>query len=1366
MSSSPSTPRSTRSASFPGGSPAILTPGRKIKAMLAAFDSDSDSERENGGSKTTTTTTTTTTTVTRQQLPSTSDSKPELNLGWNSEEKRVARADHDEEEEEEEEEDDDIIMPRGRMAARMQAQTQTQIQNKQDDNNSDSASEDDGETAYERVARRLRAEKEKQQQPSETQSPKNNISNVSSEDEDDLPTAGFRRRLTNARKSPNASPSRDRSSSPLFVSSPACRRPGSEGPDAAAERSDNDDDDVLRRQPNDRLRALVAQKRKEREERERIEAEKKAARAEQMKQFSDELLLSGEEDSSEDRGSGRKLTQQSRAPRKASKKALEEMSRETQRMSRNMQLAHQAKTKKKISKESFFARFNFMQPKEQNQQKESLPAAGPESSSTAGSQNSSDAEGQKEKATPPTSPVREASPAKEKNDEVTQRQTTEPTGEVEAPHKETEIPSVEEPWSRPPEPQQEVTVGRAEIAPAPAQPEAAANPKPERKPLTKPPVRVLISRDSIAQHQKEDSDSDLEVVTSPAKCRRIAAFENLPIRKAQESASMLKLKALAHLTSPTRRSTSMSPAELSASLRLRARQQAAKERQERIEELRAKGIIIETAEDRAAMEDDVEDLMEKARKEAEEIAKREKAAQKKRKGEDVDMDDSEVDDDYDYSGSDEEGEGGDEENEEEEEDDEDDEEEDGEGEDEDLVDNEAGEGDESEDQQSEAMSEDEKESVVPTARRKRPTRVISDDEDDEEQLKTPAKSVTQPPESAKRPQFPDMPTSGGLSMSLSQAFAGTLGDNSQQDTQQESLEALRDLPDPGLPSAEFQKLDSQVMVKDSQAEPIDLFAGYNSRANSRVPESPATGTFSQYSQIPDPTQDAGFVMSPFDNTKRFLQAPPSTVDTVPLSENGSPITNRKGRLLRRGRVPDLSDVEEDAAENKTSAFEVMRKAAKKSAVPFDRNKSKAKEMMDEAAEESEDEYAGLGGASDDSEGEEDEYDRQMINDNSGEVVNEKELAALNAKHLRDKDEKEVSKLLKDITTGALRRRRGGDDDLDLDDSDDERMARRREKRREFAKMRKALLADEKIGEIAENPKKAAFFRAIEDRDMDDEMDLYFLEEESGSQDNVSSQEVQQEASNNDTTTEGSNKRKRPLEPSTADIANRPPPYLRRTAASAVSKRPSTLAEIRETVSFLTETPEYDSFHEDASLDDEEHEHENDNDNPSDEDDNNAPTEPSKDKTFAIPTHPRRTRGPVVDRLALLRQASSNSASSNGKLAFQSLSSSSSSSKDPTANIGFRPPPLLRRVTTASSASSISSGSVSSSSSTAVRTTKAPPQVTAKKGSVNYYTAARERERERELRVKQRSGGGSNIAALLNKHAGSGLGSLAGKSQWE
>jgi mediator of replication checkpoint protein 1 len=366
------------------------------------------------------------------------------------------------------------------------------------------------------------------------------------------------------------------------------------------------------------------------------------------------------------------------------------------------------------------------------------------------------------------------------------------------------------------------------------------------------------------------------------------------------------------------------------------------------------------------------------------------------------------------------------------------------------------------------------------------------------------------------------------------------------------------------------------------------------------------------------------------------------------------------------------------------------------------------------------------------------------------------------------DEKQVSKLLKDITTGALRRRRGADDDLDLDDSDDERVARRRAKQREFARMRKALLADDKIGEIASNPKTQAFFKAIEDRDSDDDMDLDFLENKATDSQNESSQDIVPESQPTDhnPAISGSNKRKRPLEASADDTTNRPPPNLRRTKASAVSKKPATLAEIRESVSFLIETPEYDTFREDASADEDEHDDDviNDSDRPSSEDEtpNQLERRVSADG-FTIPPNPRRSRARVVDRLALLRAASSNSATSN-KAAFMS------SSSDALPQIGFRPPAFLRRSTTNSSSTSLSSTSSSMGSTTTnarPKTGPLPGMSNAKKGAVNYYTAARERERERELQAKE-SGGASNIAALLSKQraAGGGLGALMGKGSWE
>jgi mediator of replication checkpoint protein 1 len=926
--------------------------------MLAAFDDDSEVDSS---------TPTTRHIVSRHDLGSIENEKTPERLG-------IIRDDDDADDDA----DDDDIVPKGRMAARMRARQRT--------DEIGSSSSDEAERAYERITRLLN---ESQHGSSETETECEKDSSTPSEDE--LPTTGPKRRLRRARNLASDEDlqrqSRQRSVSPLFVPLSGTGHRGSEEPEL-------DDNNGLepRLKLDSRVLALVEQKRKKREDRERIEEEKKAARAERMKRFSSEIFSS--EDSDDDDGSARKLTQQSRPTRKAGKKALEEMNRETQRMSRNMELTHQARTKKKITKESFFARFNSMQTQGMERSQSALATPSMNSSSPL----PSDVEGQKEYISPLTSPL--CDPAAD---------TEKPLVDINQQADELmDLPSIEDILTReyyPPEP---VIVEQTEIAGHEKlhTKKAKAFPKLERKPLTKQSVRVRISRQVVAQLQKDGSDSDLEVITSPAKCRRIAIFENLPAQMAQESSSILKLKTLAHLTSPTRRSRAMTSAELSTMLRIRARQQAAKEREERIRELRAKGMVIETAEERAAMEADVEDLMEKARKEAEEISRKEKASRKK-ENKHADMGDSE-DEDYELSGSDdaddndpgnrdEDGGNG--------------------GEDDEttshqgtyrLVDGEAEESGDSEDDHIDlygdlydVTSDDDRETPVTAVRRKRPARVILDDEDEEQgstQI-TPAKAS---PESLKRPQFLNALTSSNLTMGLSQAFAATLG-NGRLDPEEDSLNIIRSLPDPGLPVVDLLQAGSQVMVKDSQeqpGEPVDLFEGYT-QSDVRVSESPAPRTWSQVSQIPDPTQDAGFVLSPFDQSKRFLELPASTIDTLILPEGESPTKRKKSRMLRGRRVAELSDIEEErdgegSFESKANVFDIMRKASRKSAVPFDKSNSKAKEIVDEAAEESEDEYAGLGGGSDDNASEEDEYDREMINDNSGEVVDEKELAALNA----------------------------------------------------------------------------------------------------------------------------------------------------------------------------------------------------------------------------------------------------------------------------------------------------------------------------------------------------------------------------------
>jgi mediator of replication checkpoint protein 1 len=897
----------------------MLTPGQKIKAMLAQFDSDSEPENTMATSKTH-----------RIAAP---------NFTTSVSEKIASALDEDEDDEDE---DVTVLAPRGRMAARMQGFEDTETAGS-------SKPTLQSETAYERVAKTLYL-------PSANATTNNAQSaNEDHSSEDDMPNAApTRRRLLNAKEhelntstSNNVSSNRRsaRSESPLFVEEDSEAEPRAESNTSAKEPKDA------------RFLALVERKRKERKEREKVEVEKKAARAEKMKEFNSDVVADDESD--EDSESAKKLTQTTRPARKASKKALEEMARETQRLSRNRQLAYQPRVKRKITIDSFVALMNshkIEQPSE------------PMDSASSSSAPSSDADANKQKESPPTSP---AGPSFDEQKPVQVQPSKSPqTTTTKAPKVSNE--------SR---------------------------------------VRVRLSREQVAKRQNEEPDDDLEIITSPSKCRKAAIFENLRSKNLSENQTMLKLKLLARLTSPTSRTKSMSPAELSAMLQLKARQQALRERQERIEELRAQGIVIETAEEREAMEADVEDLMEKAREEADFIARREKAAHEKKSGiSSTVSDEEEEDDDYELSGSEDEEEGGMEE----------DVESDGQGggsEEEleeglevetdhpvqGLVHNEADEASES-DEEAEQSSHEAEESLPRGTRGRRQRRVISDDEEEDEanevqstkavqEPKTPARSVAASVGSAQRPQFPNMPGTSTFTMSLTQAFAGTIAED-QSDGEEDSFKVLQSLPDPGLPNLQQLAVDSQVMVKDSQDQrrgSIDLFAGYT-QSSSRVPESPG-GNWSQFSQMPEPTQDIGFVYSPIDVSKRFVDLPVSTIDTVILPESESPVMRRKGRLLQRGRPVHLSDDEAGDFEIKASAFDVMKKASKqraKTATAFDKSNSKAKEHVDEAAEESEDEYAGLGGASDDDNGEEDELDREMINDNSGEVVDEKELAALNA----------------------------------------------------------------------------------------------------------------------------------------------------------------------------------------------------------------------------------------------------------------------------------------------------------------------------------------------------------------------------------
>jgi mediator of replication checkpoint protein 1 len=314
-------------------------------------------------------------------------------------------------------------------------------------------------------------------------------------------------------------------------------------------------------------------------------------------------------------------------------------------------------------------------------------------------------------------------------------------------------------------------------------------------------------------------------------------------------------------------------------------------------------------------------------------------------------------------------------------------------------------------------------------------------------------------------------------------------------------------------------------------------------------------------------------------------------------------------------------------------------------------------------------------------------------------------------------------------------------------------------------MRRELLKDEAVGKIAEDKKKQAFLASIEDREaIDDDEDPHFdvaetQEEESQSQEPVQNEPADATVAESPPSADNRNKRKRPLEQSAADTLNRLPPALRRTAikSSTVNRKPSTIAEIRESVSFLIDepdsqsaTPQYGSSDEEdadpeAYVNLDRHLQAADENEDDGEDLGDFIVNDSQDSDgFKKPQLPpsrasftdRRTKANIVDRRSLLRQASSSSssASATSKMAFFT---SKTGLPDSSA---FKAPSLLRRATTNSSFGSASSANVSATGVSVAPERGTPDQEkdVVRKGAGGRRNAVNFRVKPKEEQMKSRA----------------------------
>lgn len=999
-SSSTSRAGSPRSSPTPQ-SPLMLTPTSRVKALLAAFD-DSDDEEQISLP------------ITKAKLPTiTRPQIPDYEVEFENSDGEKVEAEEtrngpkslnsDKDSEKPQSDDGDEEISGIDAYARLQKQLMSKKAVRSSPppalaSASDSGSDSDSRPKLQRqlVSKRLA---------------RSSPAPADDSDSDSLPKP--RRQLfpKNASKSDPA-PGGESDSDSLFVSNRPTR---SETTPAANSDSDSLPDNVA----NPRFQALVAKKRAERLAKEQENKKREAKSKERVREREAEVaeaykdVFSSEMNDGMDEEDRLAMAERSRpSARKATKKAQEEMQRQIQRDLRNQQLAHEAKTKKRITTKDLFKVFNFMQ--------DPVPTA---------------------TETPPSSPP-------------------------------------------------------------PLHPDGAD--KPEIKLDTfmpKPKKRVPV----IPKPRFDDSDDELEIV--PKAKSRFAVFDRTPEKNASNGQSFLLLRALARVNSPSKSKpagrNSLNAGELQNRLQDRMRTQALAEKQERLDELRARGIVIQTKEEREHDQLQVENMLERARDDAQALAMKEKKAANKdgKDGEivkDILSDDDSEDEDWEeevedveieLSGSEEED--GDDEAEA-------DDEETAEPKPNAFVDGEASEVEEKEEDQPEADGDIELSDVLeddealPSKPRSkaRARHVIADDEDDEEQDRpAPSADLSQPSKGDKLAAFGfEMPQS---SMGLTQMFRGTMDDLQSQDATAPntvpiaSLDFLRELPAPTLPELNLGDTPQPVLVQSSHSEPpqtqgtarpIVFQTPLKSLTRpSQFPTGSAVST-TRLSEVPEPTQDAGF---------EDFGVPDGTVDTIMMAVSESPAPAKKGKKLKR-RAEAVAILSEDEDEDtqadaasaseddefapRKDAFDILFKASKKTPVAdtFDKKRSDAKKMVEEQAEESEDEYAGLGGADDDaSDGEMEEELKQMIDE--GHVdVDETKLAKFYADRDRAEDEKRIDKLYKDITNGGLRRKRGADlDDLD-DDSDDEAQERRRRKQREFAKMRKALLEDENIGRIGKS----------------------------------------------------------------------------------------------------------------------------------------------------------------------------------------------------------------------------------------------------------------------------------------------------------
>lgn len=226
---------------------------------------------------------------------------------------------------------------------------------------------------------------------------------------------------------------------------------------------------------------------------------------------------------------------------------------------------------------------------------------------------------------------------------------------------------------------------------------------------------------------------------------------------------------------------------------------------------------------------------------------------------------------------------------------------------------------------------------------------------------------------------------------------------------------------------------------------------------------------------------------------QVLDIPPSQNRQI-LDDITPEAVNNGRKEIQKNVIPEESEEEEgdEELQNQIKAYEekIRRKELQQKQRRRKFEAGGIKSIVDGEAEESEDEWQGLGGA----EGEGDDEkanseDERMIDNNFNIDLNDGEVRKKFMEQYQIKDQKELEKLVDDIKNHKLVKR-AKNLDIELSDEEDELLMAYRKQRLE--EQRAKVMENKKLQSMMTNNKTKAFFESIEENsikiDLDDDED--------------------------------------------------------------------------------------------------------------------------------------------------------------------------------------------------------------------------------------------------------------------------------------